>query len=404
MPYFSFSALDGLGHVEKGSLFATNRREAFSLLNRRYTIVLTLRKENLIQKLWRRLNNNNLFSTEALALLCRQTAYYLDGGIPLISILRLFSEEEKNLKRKSFWFQVVLDYEGGLDLWQCFLPWQDRLQPLLLHVLQAAETAGHPERAFKNLSGYFSRSQKEKKEYLALLAYPILLLCIIFGVGIFLNTFIMPSLIGLYENKSDLPKATQILIGLNNSFAATSLVFILITIIIICVLNFAWGGERLKKEFSRFLISSPILGNFLLKQELMRLSAALSLLLESGIDLAQSWSYALKTITFTYLREMLKEVPQSLEQGLSLYLSLQPYRELPYSFLEYIKHAERGNFLGEALLTLAESYEQENEQGAKNLRRILEPVLIICITLPVGFMAFAVLLPLMAQWQRAQLF
>ena len=93
-----------------------------------------------------------------------------------------------------------------------------------------------------------------------------------------------------------------------------------------------------------------------------------------------------------------------LEKGVDLHLVLMRCKVLPKSFTEYVKHGERGNFLGEAFNLIAENYSEECRFEANKLRRFMEPALTVIIALPIVFIAYAILLPIMAQWEFNQIF
>jgi type IV pilus assembly protein PilC len=59
-----------------------------------------------------------------------------------------------------------------------------------------------------------------------------------------------------------------------------------------------------------------------------------------------------------------------------------------------IKIGEDTGQIDTVLLHIAKFYDQETELMTKNLSTLIEPVLMIIIGLGVGFMAFAILMPI----------
>jgi len=55
---------------------------------------------------------------------------------------------------------------------------------------------------------------------------------------------------------------------------------------------------------------------------------------------------------------------------------------------------EEGGKLEESLAEIAHSYEREVEQAIKIMTSLLEPLLILTVGLVVGFIVFAILLPI----------
>ena len=68
-----------------------------------------------------------------------------------------------------------------------------------------------------------------------------------------------------------------------------------------------------------------------------------------------------------------------------------------------IQIGETGNRLDETMKDVATLYELEVHNQIQSWQRMIEPGLIIFISLVVGFLALAVLLPMMDQWQGYQM-
>ena len=73
------------------------------------------------------------------------------------------------------------------------------------------------------------------------------------------------------------------------------------------------------------------------------------------------------------------------------------------SFIKMLQLGETGNRLQETLADAATLYDLEVQNQLQTGQRMIEPLLIIGISLLVGFLAYAILLPMMDQWQGYQM-
>lgn len=48
--------------------------------------------------------------------------------------------------------------------------------------------------------------------------YPLMILCVVFGVVVIMMTMVVPKLLDIFEDKSSLPPSTRILIGISDLF------------------------------------------------------------------------------------------------------------------------------------------------------------------------------------------
>jgi|LSQX01.2.fsa_nt_gb type IV pilus assembly protein PilC len=404
MAFFRFIALDATGNKETSTIYANNKNEAFQILQKMYKEIISIKEESYVLNLLRSFQKQQLFNKDELASTCRQISNYLKSGMSMNSIIQLLAWEENNKKRKNFWLQVQSDFQEGLEFSQCLLPWQERLPAIIIAVLQAAEITGEVQSSFKNLFTYFERISRERNEYLNLFIYPALLIILVLFVILFLSNFVLPSFLTLYGEERILPKATRLLLLFGN---IKTLIFILVLIILfflVFALIYTYSNLRLKVAINLKVLQLPFLGKHLIKQELINLSFSLSLLLACGVDLVKAWTYAIKSIASPYLRSNMEQFTIDLEKGVDLHLVLMRCKVLPKSFTEYVKHGERGNFLGEAFNLIAENYSEECRFEANKLRRFMEPALTVIIALPIVFIAYAILLPIMAQWEFNQIF
>ncbi len=120
------------------------------------------------------------------------------------------------------------------------------------------------------------------------------------------------------------------------------------------------------------------------------------MLITSGVPVAQSIDITAETLPNCKFRDDLLRIGSSLTEGKNISDSIEKgkFHQFPPLVSKMIGVGEKTGKLDEALLYLADFYEEEIDTFSKNLTTILEPVLLITIGLVVGFVALAIITPI----------
>ena len=142
------------------------------------------------------------------------------------------------------------------------------------------------------------------------------------------------------------------------------------------------------------MLRLPFFGELVLKSELTRFSTTLLLLMRSGIPLVRALGIAAPIIKNDLLVLQLKKCEQDIITGGSFGESLKAASEIPAMMGHLISIGEESGSLNDVLAEIAETYEQEIDEKIKMTTTLLEPVMILLVGVIVGFIVFAMLLPI----------
>jgi type II secretory pathway component PulF len=141
-------------------------------------------------------------------------------------------------------------------------------------------------------------------------------------------------------------------------------------------------------------IHLPILGELNRKQAIARFSHTLALLLHSGIPVFQSLSIAIPTLENKIFIQQLEAVYKEVLAGSTLARSLEKVAFIPPFIIQMVAVGEEGGRLQEVLDEIASSYTRESEAILKIITSLIEPLVILCLGLVLGFIIMAMLLPI----------
>jgi type II secretory pathway component PulF len=137
----------------------------------------------------------------------------------------------------------------------------------------------------------------------------------------------------------------------------------------------------------------PVLRELFIKIDIERLSRTMGLLLESGIPILKALEIVIPTLGQESIQKELWVCQGKITGGMGFGEALREAAVVPEVFAQLIAVGEESGELTEALADIADNYEQEISEFTKALSNLLEPVMILVVGLVVGFIVFAMLMP-----------
>lgn len=403
MKKFKFIALTSSGAKQKGSLYAQHREEVLQNLVDQCPLILQLEEEKWWESPRSILRSRSLFSNQELALSCKQFSFLLQSGIPLNEVLHLMVEESTTPSHALFFREIDHSVNAGFRFSESLERWGEVLPRFFIQSVRAGEHSGEWETIFRDLSEFYQKEVLRHQQLKQAMIYPSLLLLVTGIVCYFLMNLIVPQFLSLYVGSRTLPRPTQILLWCYQK--RTLFLCVLMGFWILCtfLLPKILSIPNVQVRWSRFLLKVPKLGSFLLRRELTRFSYTFSMLLRHGLEINSTLPVAANHVESIYLRQCLQQVLRMMEEGSSFSSALKNFDFWPSGFIRMIQIGETGNRLDETMKDVATLYELEVHNQIQSWQRMIEPGLLIFISLVVGFLALAVLLPMMDQWQGYQM-
>ena len=125
-----------------------------------------------------------------------------------------------------------------------------------------------------------------------------------------------------------------------------------------------------------------------------RFARTLSSLYSSGMPIAQAIGIAGETVGNTYVEEQFDMVVTQVRSGIALSQALHEVDGFLLKLSSTILVGEESGQLDVMLDSIAATLEEDAEQATKRMVTLLEPILIICMAVVVGFIMIAVMLPI----------
>ncbi len=345
--------------------------------------------------------NGQPISVEELAVFARQMHTLCKTGVTITSSLRQLADNARTLQMTTALNGIVERLESGQDLASAMQEYPKIFKPIMISMIRVGQSTGHLDEAFLHLNEYLELEAFALKRTKAALRYPTFIFVTMIVAVVLVNILVIPTFARIFAQANvKLPVVTQLLI--NISFFFTRNWFLLLVI-----LGFAVVGIYLylqspegKLKWHRYQLKIPIVGSILKRIILLRFAQAFSIVVDSGIPILDGITLVAGSITNKYAVEEILSIREAVQHGKSLTQAVSATQLFTPLELQMLSVSEETGQLADMLKQVANYYRREVEYDLKRLNDVIEPVLIIGISMIVLLLAFAVYLPI---WNMVKL-
>lgn len=401
MPVFEYKALDVQGRKVSGIITAEAPSVARLKLSRDRIFPMDIREvkagggKSKLQALFSNLPLLNRINPTEVTTALRQLSTLVSSGLPLLECLGGLIEQTESTRLVRIFTQIRDKVMEGSPLYESMAAHPSIFSQIDINMVKAAETGGALDVILKRLADFSEKRLKMRKRIEAALAYPLFLFMISSIILIFLMSFVMPKVVGIFRGMElTLPLATQILIR-STHFLKQYWWLLLLAALVSFVGLALWVRTRSGgRIYDRFRLRAPLLGKLHHKAVIARFARTLSLLLKCGITLVDSLEIAKLSMGNRIMEESVASTVRAVGEGADFAGPLKATGRFPSLVIQLIRAGEQSGELEQMLEKAAEVYEEDLESAITSLTSILEPLIILFMGAVVLFMVLAILLPI----------
>lgn len=399
MPVFEYKAINAAGKTLKGVTHAQNAQDARAKL-RKDGIFLTEIKETGAEEASVPGNikislKGGKVSSDDLAITIRQLATLVGSGIPLVESLSALSEQVEHVKLKRAISDVRDRVNEGSTMADALKNHQNIFSPLFINMIRAGEASGAFETVLNRLADYSENQNKLKGKVSSAMAYPIVMLLIGGLALVIIFMFVIPKLVRLYDDLGQaLPLPTRLLIAISKMFTSYWYILIAVSLIVFFSMRSYLRSEVGRTKFHHFLLNMPLFGSMFRMVAIARFSSTLSTLLSSGVPILMAMDIVKNVLDNVILKRVVEKVTDNIREGDSIAEPLKKSGEFPPLVTHMIAVGEKTGELEHMLSKISESYTNQVDRKVTTVTSLIEPLMMVVLMVGVGFVVFAVMLPI----------
>jgi general secretion pathway protein F len=331
-----------------------------------------------------------------ISVLTRQLATLLKAGIPLVESLTALVEQSEHEGLKKVISEVRQRVNEGAALNVALAEHPTVFSDLYINMVRAGEASGNLDVVLFRLTDFLDDQVSLRNKITAAMFYPVIMM--VFGsliVG-YLMKFVIPQITKLFEDQSDsLPLITVVLIKVSNF--VSSFWWLIVLAVVLGVRTFRrWkASAEGRKKWDAFVLRTPVFGVIARMIAVSRFSKTLGTLLGSGVPLLTAMDIVKSILGNVVLIEVVEQARLNIREGESIANPLKRSGQFPPMVTHMIAVGERTGALEEMLDNVADAYSEQVSARIQGLTTLMEPLIMLLMGGVVGFIVFAVLLPIL---------
>jgi general secretion pathway protein F len=399
MPVYEYKGVTSGGRNVSGVQDGEGLKAVKSKLKKEGVIVLEIR-EGASTRTARRETLSFRFGSRVrladVANATRQLATLLSSGLPLMDSLTVLVEQEENVSLRGALSSVRDGVREGASLADALKENPKVFSPLYINMVSAGEASGTLEITLDRLADFLDEQIRFRGKIAAALAYPAFMSIIGLGMLLFIFSFVMPRIIGMFQDmKQQLPFITLMLLAVVR-FLSTFWWALLLALA---------GGAYFIRRYARTqagkenidarLLRLPVFGSLIRMIAVSRFTRTLGTLLQSGVPTLAALDIVRNVIGNSVLANAVLKARENVREGEPIADPLRRSGLFPPVVVQMVAVGEKSGELEKMLLKISDSFDRTVETKLTGLMALLEPVIILAMGLVIGFVVIAIMLPML---------
>lgn len=405
MATFKYVARDATGNRVEDSINAQNEEAAQAALKRLNLTVLSIRQEG-----------GGMFSmsiggggkrepkprvkSQDLVIFTRQFATMIGAGLAVMECLDILAEQADDPGFKACLYRICNDVRSGTDLSAAIGRHPRVFEDIYVNMIKAGEASGQLDTILVRLAEYLESTESLKRKIKSAMTYPVISLCMIFGITGFLLVFIIPQFKKIFVDLGvDLPLPTKIVLGISEVLVKTWWAILIVLAASIFGIIMLKKTPKGRYMWDSLMMKLPVFGGLFQKVAISRFARTFSTLLRSGVAILGALDIVASTAGNALLEEAIGASREAIRQGDTLARPLGDAWIFPPMVVRMIQVGERSGALETLLEKIAEFYDDQVDATVDALTSLIEPLMIGIMGFIVGGIVLSVFLPIFKMQQ-----
>ncbi len=399
MPVYEYKGVTSSGRNVSGVQDGEGLKAVKSKLKKEGIIVLEIREGSSTRAARRETLSFKFGSRVRLgdvANATRQLATLLSSGLPLMDALSILVEQEENDSLRGALSSVRDTVREGATLADALKENPKVFSQLYINMVSAGEASGTLEITLDRLADFLDEQVRFRGRISAALAYPAFMTIIGFGMLLFIFTFVMPRIIGMFQDmKQQLPFITLMLLVVVRFLSSFWWALLLALAGGLYYFRRYAKTQAGKENIDARLLRLPVFGPLVRMIAVSRFTRTLGTLLQSGVPTLAALDIVRNVIGNSVLANAVQKARENVREGESIADPLRRSGLFPPVVVQMVAVGEKSGELEKMLLKISDSFDRTVETRLTGLMALMEPVIILVMGLIIGFVVIAIMLPML---------
>ena len=339
---------------------------------------------------------NKILDREWMSSFCMEMNLILKAGIPVSDGVAMLAQEQSDPVIKKMLGSIQDSMENGEKIQQAFLS-GGGFPKYATDMIGIGEATGRLEEVFYSLSQYYDRKEQLSKTIRGAVFYPSILMVMMLFVIIIIITKVLPIFNQVFNQLgTTMTASASFLMGIGqaiNSCWKQILIVVLavaaaIYVVYIISKKKADSFKPIKKILSRRRLSMKIAA--------AEFASAMSMTMASGLDIDESLKMTEDLVSNLEMKNRIAKCISLMEEGAGFPEASSQSNILSGLYPQLLSVGFRTGESDKAMEEIARRTQDDAEDGIGKVVARIEPTLVIIMSLIVGMILVAVMLPLVS--------
>lgn len=334
-------------------------------------------------------------SNEELAAFCQQTSILLRAGVAPIESIRILLSDTEDAGSRA----LLTDISNAISKGSSF---SEALESVgvfpdyVLNTLKLGEEAGSIDEVMSSLADYYERESQISESVKSAITYPLVMIVMMLAVIIILITKVLPifNLVFL-QLGSEMTGIGASLMNIGSALNSYSVLFL----VILGVFFIAWfffaktnpGRHAIRRFASHFALTKKFYNEVAIE----RFSSGMALSLSSGLDTFESLNLVKNLVEHKPTEAKIDIIREAITKGDSFADGVKKAEIFSNVNNRMVAVGTKTGDIDEVMRHIADEYDRRASKRMNDLISVIEPTLVIVLSVIVGLILLSVIMPLM---------
>lgn len=325
----------------------------------------------------------------------RLMATMLNAGMPLVKGVAVLERQEKNQSFKKMLWEMLNGLKEWKNLSECMEIYPASFSDAEIWVIRSWEKTGKLNEVMTSLADQVEKVASVSWKLKSALIYPAMIMLVVIWVIWVMMTMVVPKLLEIFDDKSDLPASTKSLIFMSDAVRNYWYIIAIILFIVYFVITFWKKTPTWKYSFDNFILKIPVFGMITKKVILSKFSRVFSGLMGSGVSVVESLKIVSDAVWNEVYRQRILLLLDDVRQWMKMWESLEWDTLFPDIMVQMIQVWEQSAKLDTTIVKVADFYDEQVDNMSGTINKLLEPFIIVFLAVVVWFIAISIMQPIM---------
>ncbi len=341
------------------------------------------------------MKSSKMLNNREISSFCSQVAMLQQAGIAPAEGMSLLLSDVKTNDAKQIYQQIFDVCSKGETFYEgvksCGL-----FPEYVLHMIRLGEESGNLDEVMASLARYYEREDEISDSIRSAISYPFIMIGMMFVVIIVLITKVLPIFNQVFiQLGSKMSGFSASLLALGNQINRYSIVFLGLLLLLFVFYLFSTKTPAGRRTTKKLFYRLPFLRNFYDSIASGRFASGMALTLSSGMDTYHSLDLVMQLVENQAMQEKVQKCKEFLLAGDNFSEAVNKAGIFSNFYSRMIAVGFRAGTIDTVMNQIADNYDRETTRKLASILSVLEPTLVIVLSLIVGLILLSVILPLM---------